>query len=105
MMSEPYNMPTLWHMYARALGPCMPSVTRGIRPYAPCHRLTSHGLRDQDTLRECMAPRYPIPHRYSSSARGLPRPAARARARAAASDGATEHGRVAVLTSVPEPLV
>ena len=25
------------HMYARALGPCMPSVTGGIRPYAPCH--------------------------------------------------------------------
>ena len=23
-------------MYARALGPCMPGVTRGIRPYAPC---------------------------------------------------------------------
>ena len=33
-------MPTLWHMYARALGPCMPSVTMGIRPYAHCHKET-----------------------------------------------------------------
>ena len=35
------RMPTLnyivWHLYARALGPCMPSVTGGIRPYAPRH--------------------------------------------------------------------
>ena len=31
---------TMVHMYARALGPCMPSVTRGIRPYAPCEQLT-----------------------------------------------------------------
>jgi len=28
---------TMVYVYARALGLCMPSVTRGIRPYAPCH--------------------------------------------------------------------
>ena len=29
-------------MYARALGPCMPSVTMGIRPYAHCHAYRLH---------------------------------------------------------------
>eukprot|EP01044_Picomonas_judraskeda_P018764 COSAG03_NODE_3799_length_1824_cov_8.102029_2_plen_172_part_00 len=37
----PYTEPTLWHIYARALGPCMPSVIPGIRPYARCHQLVA----------------------------------------------------------------
>ena len=52
-------MPTLWYMYARALGLCMPSVMGGIRPYALYHAATNldhlnTAHRDKSTTIVCV---------------------------------------------------